>query len=144
MMRIKQDEDLPHSHLEGLPLSKDEPVRFVWEKTMKQSQHNAQMKTRVIADVKTNRKLYKHVPNDDFKRVTLESTFDQAYGTLRQKYRIQQDASIAHSQKLREEKKATRARRNARKRLVCYSVSYCGFLTYFLNLACLPETRHSS
>ena len=122
VMRIELDEDLPPSYLEGLPLNEDEPVRFVWEKTTKQSQHNLQMKTRVIADLKANRRLYKHVPNDDFKKATLESTFDQAYGTLRQKYRIQQDSSVAQSQKLREEKKAMRARRNARKRLVRYSV----------------------
>ncbi|THH15382.1 hypothetical protein EW146_g5087 [Bondarzewia mesenterica] len=117
LMETKPDEELPPSHLEGLIIGPDEPVRFVWEKTVKQSSHNVKMKARVVADLKANRRLYKHVPDKDFGKKSLESVFDQAFTTFRQKAKGQSDAAIAQSQKAKEEHKALKARRAGRKRL---------------------------
>jgi hypothetical protein len=57
VLGVNPEDGLPPSHHEGLPLSAKEPVRFVWEKTIKQSKHNAQMKERVLADLRANRRL---------------------------------------------------------------------------------------
>jgi hypothetical protein len=118
VMKFDADKDLPDSHFEGAPLGLGEPVRFVWDKTPKQSAHNGRMKVRVLEDIKLNRKLYKHVPDKDFAKKTLESTFDQSFTTLRQKFKAQRDASIALNIKRRDDTKAAKSRRLNRKKNV--------------------------
>ncbi|KAF9247344.1 hypothetical protein BU15DRAFT_84857 [Melanogaster broomeanus] len=104
VMVLESDKDLPDGHVT------DEPVRFVWDKTPKQSE-------RVLKDLKANRQLYKHVPDKDFGKKTLDSVFDQAFVTLRQKFKAQTDASVAKSCKQREDIKAQRARRLSRRKI---------------------------
>lgn len=123
-MKIKTDKQLPESHVEGEPLTDDMPVRFVWEKTTKQSPHNATMKKRFINDIKAKHKrLYKHVPEVEFSTKTLEAAYDQAFTTLRQKFKAQKDASAAMNYRIREDQKALKARRNIRKKTVSMSHS---------------------
>ncbi|KAH7931242.1 hypothetical protein BV22DRAFT_1027471 [Leucogyrophana mollusca] len=116
-MQLETDKDLPNSHIEGTALAPDEPVRFVWDKTPKQSVHNGRMKTRVLKDLKTNRHLYKHVPDKDFSKKSLESVFDQAFVTFRQKFKAQRDASISLTRKQKEDTKAMKARRLSRRKI---------------------------
>lgn len=123
VLGVKPEEGLPPSHYEGLPLSVKEPVRFVWEKTTKQSKHNSEMKERVLADLKANRRLYRHVPEVDFDPKTISSAFDQAFSTFRQKYKAQLDPTVSFTEKTREEQKAMRSRRLHRKKFVRISVS---------------------
>lgn len=118
MMQIDTDRELPDSHVESTPLGPSEPVRFVWDKTTKQSVHNGRMKKRVLEDIKENRKLYKHVSNKDFGKKALDAAFEQRFVTLRQKFRSQRDQSTALSNKQREENKARKARHLSRKKLV--------------------------
>ncbi|KAI0068808.1 hypothetical protein BV25DRAFT_1874039 [Artomyces pyxidatus] len=117
VMAISHESDLPTSWFEGLDLGENEPIRFVWEKTTKKSAHNAMMKARVVNDLLANRRLYKRVPDADFTKKILEATFDQAYTTFRQKYKVQMDATAAVILKAREEHKAMKARRSGRKKL---------------------------
>jgi hypothetical protein len=121
VMMLESDKDLPDSHVEGTPLGPDDSIRFVWDKTPKQSVHNGRMKERVLKDLKANRQLYKHVSDKDFGKKTLDSVFDQAFVTLRQKFKAQRDASVAKSHKQREDIKAQRARRLSRRKIVCPS-----------------------
>ncbi|KAH7887617.1 hypothetical protein F5I97DRAFT_1861597 [Phlebopus sp. FC_14] len=116
VMQLESDKDLPDSHVEGTSLGPDDPVRFVWGKTPKQSVHNGRMKDRVLKDLKVNRHLYKYVPDKDFGKKTLDSAFDQAFVTLRQKFKAQRDTSAAVSHKQREDTKAMRARRLSRRK----------------------------
>jgi len=116
-MMLETDKDLPDSHVEGTPLGPDESVRFVWDKTPRQSVHNARMKERIIRDLKASRKLYRHVPDKDFGKKTLDSVFDQAFVTLRQKFKAQRDDSTARTHKQREDVKAQRARRLSRRKV---------------------------
>jgi len=115
---VSPEDDLPPSHYEGLPLCDNEPVRFVWEKTIKQSKHNALMKDRVLDDLRAHRKLYEHVPEADFTPKAISSVFDQAYSTFRQKYKTQIDPTVSLTVKTREEQKAMKSRRFHRKKLV--------------------------
>ncbi|KIJ70102.1 hypothetical protein HYDPIDRAFT_172008 [Hydnomerulius pinastri MD-312] len=117
VMQLESDKYLPDSHEEGTTLGPDEPVRFVWDKTPKQSVHNGRMKERVLHDLKASRGLYKHVPDKEFGKKSLDSVFDQAFVTLRQKFKAQRDASVAKSHKQREDTKALRARRLSRRKL---------------------------
>ncbi|KAG6333666.1 hypothetical protein ID866_5424 [Astraeus odoratus] len=116
IMQLDSDKHLPDSHVEGTPLGADEPVRFVWDKTPKQSVHNSHMKERVLQDLKANRRLYRHVPDKEFGKKSLEAAFDQAFVTLRQKFKAQRDASVAKNHKQREDMKAMRARRLSRRK----------------------------
>ncbi|KAH7914392.1 hypothetical protein BJ138DRAFT_1143932 [Hygrophoropsis aurantiaca] len=116
-MELETDKDLPDSHIEGTELSSSEPVRFVWDKTPKQSVHNGRMKTRILKDLKANRHLYKYVPDKDFTKKSLESVFDQAFVTFRQKFKAQRDASISIAHKQREDVKAMKARRLSRRKI---------------------------
>ena len=118
VLGISPEDDLPPSHYEGLPLCDNEPVRFVWEKTIKQSKHNALMKERVLAHLRAHRKLYEHVPEADFTPKALSSAFDQAFSTFRQKYKVQIDPTVSLTVKTREEHKAMKSRRLHRKKLV--------------------------
>ena len=118
-MGIGPEDELPPSHHEGLALSDSEPVRFVWEKTIKQSKHNALMKERILADLCANRGLYEHVPDGDFTLKAVSSAFDQAFSTFRQKYKAQKDPTVLLTVKTREEQKAMKSRRLHRKKLVC-------------------------
>ncbi|KAI6047444.1 hypothetical protein EDC04DRAFT_2623348 [Pisolithus marmoratus] len=117
IMHLDSDKQLPDSHLEGTPLGPDEPVRFVWDKTPKQSVHNSRMKERVLKDLKANRRIYKHVPDKEFGKKSLEAAFDQAFVTLRQKFKSQRDASTAKAHRKREDTKAMRARRLSRRKI---------------------------
>jgi len=117
VLGISPEGDLPPSHYEGLPLCDNEPVRFVWEKTIKQSKHNALMKERILADLRAHRKLYEHVPEADFTPKALSSAFDQAFSTFRQKYKVQIDPTVSLTVKTREEQKAMKSRRFHRKKL---------------------------
>lgn len=116
VMQIEDDKCLPDIHTESIVLGSNDPVRFVWDKTPKQSVHNGRMKERVLRDLRAHRHLYKHVPDKDFKKKSLESVFDQAFVTFRQKFRAQRDASVALNQKQREDAKAMRSRRLSRKK----------------------------
>jgi len=118
VLGISPEGDLPLSHYEGLPLCDNEPVRFVWEKTIKQSKHNALMKERILADLRAHRKLYEHVPEADFTLKALSAAFDQAFSTFRQKYKVQIDPTVSLTVKTREEQKAMKSRRFHRKKLV--------------------------
>ncbi|KAH9938263.1 uncharacterized protein B0H18DRAFT_966294 [Fomitopsis serialis] len=117
LMQVPDDKNLPDSHVEGEPLSTDEPVRFIWEKTSKQSSHNAAMKRRIIVDLQAKRAKYKRVPEKEFSRKSLESVFDQAFTTMRQKFRAQRDTTAALQLKRREDQKSLKARRSGRKKL---------------------------
>jgi hypothetical protein len=117
-MDLQDDKELPGSHVEGTPFAKSAPVRFVWEKTSKQSVHNTRMKTRILESIKADRALYKHVPEKDFSKKTLDAAFEAAYTTLRQKFRNQKGGEHAQNQKLRENRKAQKSRRVSRKKLV--------------------------
>lgn len=136
-MKVSPDSELPPSHLEGLHLGDSEPVRFVWDKTPKQSAHNARMKNRIITDIKANRGHYKHVLDKDFTKKVLDSAFDQAFTTFRQKAKGQSDEAIAKSLREKEEGKAMKSRRNARKKgvslppphLASYSLSATSYLS---------------
>jgi hypothetical protein len=123
-MQIESDKNLPDSHIEGTPFSLADPVRFVWDKTPKQSVHNGRMKTRFLSDLKAQRRLYKHVPDKEFSKKILDSAFDQAFVTLRQKFKAQRDASIALNLKKREAMKAVKARRLSRKKAVRPSILF--------------------
>ncbi|KAG5653037.1 hypothetical protein H0H81_002659 [Sphagnurus paluster] len=116
-MKVESDKDLPDSHTEGVPIGPDDAVRFVWDKTTKQSVHNLRMKARIIADIKANRRMYKHVPDKDFGKKILESAFDAAFVTFRQKFKAQKDEALAFHQKRREENKARKARHLSRRKL---------------------------
>ncbi|KAG6869319.1 hypothetical protein C0993_000072 [Termitomyces sp. T159_Od127] len=117
MMKIDTDKQLPESHVEGVTLGADDPVRFVWDKTTKQSVHNTRMKTRVLADIKDKRKRYKHVPDKDFGKKNLEACFEACFVTLRQKFKAQHNPDDAQRYKKREDVKARRARHVSRKKL---------------------------
>ncbi|KAI9001122.1 hypothetical protein BD414DRAFT_473648 [Trametes punicea] len=116
MMKLKPDDDLPESHFEGAPLLADQPVRFVWNKTTKQSAHNAAMKRRIVNDIKANRNKYRHVPEKEFNKKALEAVFDQVFTTLRQKYKVQEDTTAATRLQRKESRKALKARRLQRKK----------------------------
>ncbi|TBU32889.1 hypothetical protein BD311DRAFT_749918 [Dichomitus squalens] len=116
MMKLKHGEDLPASAFEGVIPAVTEPVRFVWTRTTKQSAVNATMKKRIVSDIKANRHKYKHVPDNDFQKKTLEAAFEQVFTTLRQKYKSQGDATAATKLQRREDHKALKARRLHRKK----------------------------
>ncbi|KAI3612310.1 hypothetical protein WG66_012263 [Moniliophthora roreri] len=117
LMGLEHDKMLPDSHPEGTPLDSSQPVRFVWDKTSKQSVHNARMKTRILDDLKENRRrLYKHVPEREFNKKTLDAAFDQCFTTLRQKFKGQRDKAIAEHDRSRDKNKIIKARRLQRKK----------------------------
>ncbi|CAL1700915.1 unnamed protein product [Somion occarium] len=115
-MGLKSDKNLPDSHVEGRPIADSDPIRFVWERTAKQSPHNAEMKIRVLKDLKNNRHLYKDVPDADFEDKVIQASFDQVFSTFRSKFRAQRDAALAGLVKLREDTKALKSRRVKRKK----------------------------
>ncbi|KZT19279.1 hypothetical protein NEOLEDRAFT_982239 [Neolentinus lepideus HHB14362 ss-1] len=117
-MRLENDQRLPDNHIEGAPLGPDEAVRFVWLKTVRQSEHNANMRKRVLEELKANRKTtYKYVPESDFNDKTLEAVFEQAFTTFRHKFKAQKDVTIAQKHKSKESNKAVKVRRHSRKKL---------------------------
>ena len=118
LMAITEDGPLPVNHIEGAPLTDNEPVRFIWARTIKQSQHNARMKKRVINDLIGSKELYEHVPQEEFTPENLDTVFDQTFSTLRSKYRAQTDANVAQRRKEKEINKMIKTRRNNRKRAV--------------------------
>ena len=118
LMAITEDSPLPINHIEGAPLTDDEPVRFIWARTIKQSQHNSRMKKRVINDLIGSKGDYEHVPQDDFTVENLDTVFDQTFATLRNRYKAQTDANVAQRKKEKEINKMIKTRRNNRKRAV--------------------------
>ena len=122
LMAITEDGPLPANHIEGAPLTDDEPVRFIWARTIKQSQHNARMKKRVINDLIRSKELYEHVPQEEFTAENLDTVFDQTFSTLRSKYKAQTDANVAQRRKEKEINKMIKTRRNNRKRAVSVMV----------------------
>ncbi|CAA7259645.1 unnamed protein product [Cyclocybe aegerita] len=117
MMDVDNDKDLPDNHDESGALGPSDPVRFVWDKTAKQSVHNSRMKKRIIDDLKENRRLYRHVPNKEFTKKVLDAAFDQCFVTFRQKYKAQKDATSASHLKQREDSKARKARHLSRRKI---------------------------
>lgn len=122
-MGLDSDKLLPDSHSESTILDPSDPIRFVWDKTTKQSVHNGRMKKRVIDDIKENRKLYKHVSTKDFGKKSLDAAFEQCFVTLRQKFKYQRDGMSALNYKQREDNKARRARHLSRRKIVCSAPS---------------------
>ncbi|KAJ7283938.1 hypothetical protein C8J57DRAFT_1054359 [Mycena rebaudengoi] len=116
MMDLENDKKLPDSHTEGEPLEPPQPVRFVWDKTTKQSAHNGRMKLRILEDLKARRRLYKHVPDKDFGKKTVDAAFEQSFTTFRQKFRAQRDAMAAMHLKRREDGKARKSRHITRRK----------------------------
>ncbi|KAJ7765028.1 hypothetical protein DFH07DRAFT_916583 [Mycena maculata] len=116
LMDLPTDKELPDSHPEGVPLDPPAPVRFVWDKTTKQSAHNGRMKLRVVDDFRSRRRLYKHVPEREFGKKIVDQAFEQAFTTFRQKFRTQRDALAASKHKQREDAKARKARHVARRK----------------------------
>ena len=114
-MDIESDDKLPPSHEENQLLSADQPVRFIWEKTIKKSTHNEKMKARILKTVLENRDLYNLIPDEDFEKTSLDHTFDQAYTTLRQKFKSQQGHTTWTN---RNAVRSQRARRTSRKKYV--------------------------
>ncbi|KAJ7684025.1 hypothetical protein B0H17DRAFT_1073292 [Mycena rosella] len=116
LMDLANDKELPDSHAEGEPLEPPNPVRFVWDKTTKQSAHNGRMKLRVLEDFRARRRLYKHVPDREFSKKVVDATFEQSFTTFRQKFRTQRDALAASKLKQREDIKARKSRHVARRK----------------------------
>ncbi|KAI0774162.1 hypothetical protein C8Q74DRAFT_1368666 [Fomes fomentarius] len=121
MMKLHYGQDLPESAFEGISITPIEPVRFVWAKTTKQSAVNAAMKKRIISDLKAHRHKYKHVPEKDFAKKSLEAAFEQVFTSLRQKFKAQRDSTAATRLQRREDQKAFKARRLHRKKAVSTS-----------------------
>ena len=118
MMKLKYGESLPESAFEGPVPPPTEPVRFVWSRTTKQSPLNATLKRRIVADVKAHRHKYKHVPDKDFNKKTLDAAFEQVFTTYRQKYKAQNDVKTKMREQRRETLKAAKTRRQQRKKNV--------------------------
>ncbi|KAJ6598902.1 hypothetical protein DFH09DRAFT_18137 [Mycena vulgaris] len=116
LMDLPNDQQLPDSHTEGEPLEPPNPVRFVWDKTTKQSSHNGRMKLRVLEDFRARRRLYKHVPEKEFSKKVVDATFEQSFKTFRQKFVTQRDALAASKLKQREDTKARKARHVLRRK----------------------------
>lgn len=119
-MGVTPKDLLPDAHIEGAPLSPEDPVRFVWQRTVKQSPHNAAMRKRILTDIRMQRQyLYPDVPEAEFERRRLEAAFDQAFKTMKEKWKAQNDGHVAVYQRHREDMKAQKARRRERKKTVC-------------------------
>ncbi|CAE6467246.1 unnamed protein product [Rhizoctonia solani] len=112
LMALNPHEALPPSHVEDQP-APEGIIRFVWEKTPKSSPHNGRMKQIVIEDLQRSRHLYPLVPTADFAAPLLDACFDQAFTTLRGKWRIQCGEPGLES---KVEAKAKRTRRHNRKK----------------------------
>lgn len=138
MMKIESETQLPDSHIEGNPLGPTEPVRFVWDKTTKQSVHNARMRDRILEDIMAKRRNYKHVPRKDFSKKSVETAFEQRYVTLRQKFRAQRDNLTAENDKKREDHKARKARHLSRRKIVC-PITYLIIATFSHHLSVLQR-----
>jgi hypothetical protein len=117
-MDLANDKHLPDSHTEGEFLEPPNPVRFVWDKTTKQSAHNGRMKLRVLEDFRARRRLYKYVPEKDFSKKVVDTAFEQSFTTFRQKFRTQRDALAASRSRQREDSKARKSRHMSRRKTV--------------------------
>lgn len=116
-MGVLPKDPLPDAHLEGAPLGPEDPVRFVWQKTVRQSPHNARMRKRILTDIKAQRlALYPEVDIEHFEQDKLEAVFDQAFKTLKGKWKAQNDGNVAVYQRHREEIKAQKSRQRERKK----------------------------
>ncbi|TDL29415.1 hypothetical protein BD410DRAFT_779815 [Rickenella mellea] len=120
LMDLEHDKELPDSHAEGDALQDTSPVRFVWDKTAKRSRHNTKMKSRIVSDMLANKQLYPLVPDQEFNKSSLDAVFDQAFMTLRQKFRSQRNESSsvrADVIKTRRARKASRKKIKLQKRV---------------------------
>lgn len=117
-MDLPNDKELPDSHPEGEPLEAPHPVRFVWDKTTKQSAHNGRMKLRVLEDFRARRRLYKHVPDREFSKKLIDGAFEQSFTTFRQKFTTHRDELAASRHKEREDAKARKSRHILRRKTV--------------------------
>ena len=144
-MRIRSNEPLPESYDDSQILPSTKPVRFVWEKTVKKCAHNAAMKTRVLKDLIARRKHYKLVPDKDFEKKALDAVFEQAFLTLRQKFKLQKDDSSAIQYKRREDQKYLKARRKDRKKTVSHNNSlYLQRFPLLISLRVRTETSQTN
>jgi hypothetical protein len=140
-MNLSSDKALPDSH-DGSMLPPSSPVRFVWTQTVLQSSHNLAMRKHVVDDLIRHRLRYKRVPDSEFAdRKALESVFDQAYTSLRAKWRAQRNPGFAQHERLREEIKSVKARRAVRKKAVCIDIFM--FCMHGANLRYSSETNDS-
>ena len=129
-MELDTDKQLPDSHAEGAVLEDTQPVRFVWDKTTKQSIHNGRMKSRILSDIKAKRSLYRHVPDKEFGKKSLDGAFEQCFTTFRQKFRAQRDVAVAANIRQKEDQKARKARHLSRRKLVSINVIAGTFFAY--------------
>jgi len=141
MMGLESDKELPDSYVESETPNPStdpsnpahRPIRFIWNKTTKQSLHNALMKKLVISDLKDHRRsaTYKHVAASEFTKKLMDAAFEQCFVTLRQKFKTQRDDNVALKAKAREEGKARKARHLSRRRIVGLFLFYfASFLLY--------------
>ena len=134
-MKLKHGEELPESAFEGCSVGPDDPIRFVWSKTTKQSTTNASLKNRIVADLRANRHKYKHVPDNEFGKKNVDAAFEQVFTALRQEFKAQHDTATASRLKRREDYKALKARRLVRKKTVG--------IRYRASHAIVPQSRSS-
>ncbi|KAJ4478283.1 hypothetical protein J3R30DRAFT_3890102, partial [Lentinula aciculospora] len=116
LMAVEDNQDLPDSKSDGATNDSAQPIRFVWDKTTKQSVHNMRTKAFVLEDMKQNRQLYNELPDRDFSKNILESAFEQSFTSLRQRFKAERDVKEAENMKSRSDQRAQNARRLARRK----------------------------
>jgi hypothetical protein len=119
-MGLSDDKALPDSYDESTAPVTGAPVRFVWEHTILRSAHNRRMRRRIVDDLEQRfGELYPDVPPQEAgDRKRLEATFDQAFTTLRTKFRSQRNSEVAHHERRRDQSKSAKQRRLGRKKTV--------------------------
>ncbi|KAE9410188.1 hypothetical protein BT96DRAFT_913015 [Gymnopus androsaceus JB14] len=116
LMCVEEEQNLPDSQPEGVAHDPSQPLRFVWDKTTKQSVHNTRMKAFVLEDIKRNRQLYTELSEREFSKDVLESAFEQSFTTLRQRFKAQGNVNDAKALKSKGDQRAQNARRSARRK----------------------------
>ena len=79
------------------------------------------MKQRIVSDLLEKRHTMYSSVTGDFTREKVELQFDQAFKTLRERWRKQVDEDRAKYQRFRDDKKAQKSRRRERKKTVSAS-----------------------
>lgn len=118
LMCVEEEQTLPDNQPEGMAYDPSQPLRFLWDKTTKQSVHNTRMKTFVLEDIKRNRQLYGELSERDFSKDVLEAAYEQSFAMLRQKFKGQDSTEGAKALKTRGDQRAQNARRLARRKKV--------------------------
>ncbi|KAJ3739527.1 hypothetical protein DFH05DRAFT_1513690 [Lentinula detonsa] len=116
LMGVEDNQSLPDSQPEGTAYDPSQPVRFVWDKTTKQSVHNMRTKALVLEDIKQNRRLYDELPDRDFSKSILESAFEQSFTNMRQRFKAQRNMAEAENMKSRGDQRAQNSRRLSRRK----------------------------